>query len=165
MTLQTEIGVTLDQHFLVNRTVRVVTGDAAFTHGVVFENKRSLLGGMALGAGIVFSFEAAGAAFDGVTFVRIMAIGAAHFAGENWVAMGEAEFAALIEMALKAGFGRLAWINDGALAAAGLHVLAAGAMAAFAAEALGVLALNDELRVGGGVEIFDGIFVALCALF
>jgi len=33
-----EIRIALDEHFLVDRTVRIVTNDAAFAHGRVFED-------------------------------------------------------------------------------------------------------------------------------
>lgn len=43
VALETEVGVTLGQEFLMNRTVGLMAGDAAFTHGFVFEDERPRL--------------------------------------------------------------------------------------------------------------------------
>lgn len=53
MTFQTQVLVTGNEHFLVYAAMRVMAGGAAFTHRFVFENKRSLLRGMTLGAGLI----------------------------------------------------------------------------------------------------------------
>ena len=164
MALQAEISVALDEHLLVDRAVRVMAGGAALAHGVVFKNERSFLRCMACGAGFSFILETGCApAFDGVALVRVVALGAAHFAGEDGMAVRQAEFAAFIEMTLKAGFRRFAGIDDGAFGTTGLNVLAAGTVAALAAEAFGVFALDNELGVGSGVEALDGFLVALGA--
>ena len=80
VALEAEVGVALDEHFLVNGTVRVMAAGAAFTQGVVLKNERPFLRSVTRGAGFVFALETARAAFDGVTFVRVVAIGAAHLA-------------------------------------------------------------------------------------
>ena len=106
MAFQAEIGVALDEHFLVHRTMGTMANRAALTHGVVFENKRAFLGRVAFSAGFIFAFETTSAAtLDGVALVRVVALGAAHFSGEHRVAVRQAKLAALVEMALKTGFG------------------------------------------------------------
>ena len=161
MALQAEVGVALEEHFLINRAVWVMTRDAAFSHGVMFENKRAFLSRMTFGAGIAFTLEAAGAALNRVALMRVMTIGAAHLACHHGMAVRKTEFAALIEMALETGLRRFAWVDDRAFAAACSDVFAARTVTAFAALALGVFALNHELGVRGTVKILNGFFVAL----
>ena len=81
--------------------------DAAFLHRVVLESKRTLLRGVAARARIVGAFERGALALDHVTLVRVVAVTASHLAREHAVAVGEAELAALFEMALEARLGRL----------------------------------------------------------
>ena len=50
MAFQTKILVSLREHLVINRPVRIVTGGAAFTNRFVFEHIRSTLGRVALGA-------------------------------------------------------------------------------------------------------------------
>lgn len=143
----------------------VMAGGAAFAHGVMFENKGAFLSRVAFGAGFCFVFQTRSVAFDGVALVRIVTLGAAHLAGHDGVTVGEAELAALVEMALETRFGRLARVDDRAFAAASGDVLAARTVTAFTAEAFGVFALNHELGVRGAVEVLGGFFVALSAFF
>ena len=166
MAFQAEIGVALNEHFLVHRTMRAVARDAAFAHGVVFENEWTLLRRVAFGAGFILALESACAAtLDRIALVRIMAFRAAHFSGEHRMAVRQAELATLVEMALETSFGGFPRIYDGAFAAAGLHVFTAGTVAAFTAQALGVFTLNDESGVRCGVETLDRFLVALGAFF
>jgi hypothetical protein len=165
MALETEIGVTLDEHLLIHRTMWIVTSRAAFAHRVVLKNKWAFLGGVALGAGLSLVLETRAAALDGIAFVGVVTFGAAHFAGHHGMAVWEAEFAAFIEVAMEAGFGRLARIHDGAFASTRLDVFAAGAVAAFTAGAFGVFALNDEFGVCGVIKALYGFLVALRTFF
>ena len=106
MALEAEIGITLDEHLLVYRAVRVMADSASFDHGVMLEEEWALLGGMALCARLVGGFELGRAcAGHDVALVRIVAFGAGHLAGHDWVAVRQTELAALIEMALETGFG------------------------------------------------------------
>lgn len=54
MTLKTEIGVAGDEHLVVDRSVRVMTGGATFPHCFMLENKWPPLGGVALSARFMF---------------------------------------------------------------------------------------------------------------
>ena len=51
MTLQTKVGVSGREHLGVDRSVRAVTGGAAFAHGFVLEHMRASLCRMTLEAG------------------------------------------------------------------------------------------------------------------
>jgi hypothetical protein len=81
------------------------------------------------------------------------------------MAVGKAEFAAFVEMALETGFGRFAGVDDCTLCTAGIDVLAAGTVAAFAAGAFAVFALDHQAGVAGVVKSIDDFLVALCAFF
>lgn len=143
--------------------MRVVAGGAAFADGIVGEYERTALLGVALGAGFVLAVELGAAAFGGITLMRVMAIATGHFAREHGMAVWQGELGLLVEMALETGFGRLVGIDDGAWAAAGFDVLAARAVAGFAAHVDGILALGLELGVIRGLEVADEFFMALGA--
>src|SRR5687768_12752946 len=76
VTLQTEVGVALHQHLIVRRAVRIVAGGADFADGFVFENERAALRGVAFHAGVALAGDGGAAAFDGLAFVRVVAIAA-----------------------------------------------------------------------------------------
>ena len=88
MALQAEVGVAGDEHLLVHRAVRVVTGRAAFLHGPVFKDKGTFLGGVALRAGFVLAFHCGAAAFDGIARVNLVAIHAGNLPREHWMGAG-----------------------------------------------------------------------------
>ena len=164
MTPQTEVGVAGDEHPLVHRTVRAVAGNAAFAHGAVFINKRALLLRVATGAGLVLGLKIGAGPLDRIAAVRVVAVAAAHLAGENRVSMRQVEFAAFVEVTGEAGFGRLLRIDDGTAPAAGLHVLAARTMAGFAADVQPLGRLDGEACVRGVLEAVDNLAVAGGAL-
>lgn len=105
VALQTKGLVALREHALVDRAVRGVTGDTALAQGFMFENEWTALRGMTLEAGIVLAKEShpatldrlmpsGAAAFDCISLVRIVAIGAADFAFKNWMVMRQIELGA-----------------------------------------------------------------------
>ena len=163
VALEAEIGVALEQHLLVHRAMGIVASRASFAQGIVFKNEGPLLRGVAFGAGFVLVLETRAAAFDGIALVRIVAFGAAHLSRQNGMAVREAEFAALVEVALEACFRRTAGIDDRALGAAGLDVLAARAVTSLATEAFGGFTLHQEPGMSRVFETLDGFLVALCA--
>ena len=52
MAFQAECLISLGQHAVINRPVRLVAGETAFARGFMFKNKRSPLRGVALEAGL-----------------------------------------------------------------------------------------------------------------
>ena len=104
VTSEAEIGVAGDQHLLVDRAVRTVAGDAAFFHRAVFKDERTLLRGMAFGAGFILAFHRCAHAFNGVPGVDIMAIDAGNPARQYRVGIRQTEFSAFLEVAGKTGF-------------------------------------------------------------
>lgn len=152
MALETEVLVALHEHPCVHAAVRVVAGGAAFMHGLVFKDERSALSGVAARAGLVLRGELRATALDRVALVRVVAIGTTDFALRHGVMMRQAELTALVEMALEARLGRLAWIDDGVARPATLRVKAAGAVAGFAAHVQCVVALGDDPCVRRSVK-------------
>src|ERR1019366_6352031 len=69
-----EIGVAGDKHLGVDRAVRLAAGDTALLHRVVREDERTLLLGVALGAGVVLGLEVGPRAADGIAGMDIVAI-------------------------------------------------------------------------------------------
>ena len=64
VAFEAKIGVAGDEHLVVDSAVRVVTGGASFAHGLMLEDKRSALGGVALATGIVLGKQGRPAAAD-----------------------------------------------------------------------------------------------------
>ena len=55
VAFQTKVGIAFNEHFAVDRTVRIMTNDAAFTHGFMFKNKWPDLFAMTLRAILVLT--------------------------------------------------------------------------------------------------------------
>ena len=161
---QAEVGVAGDQHLVVHRAVRVVADGAALEHGIVPEEERALLGSVALRARLVRGLEVGATPFDDVALVRLMTIRASDLPGEDRVRVGEAKMAAFVEVALEAGLGRLARVDDGAPAAAGGNVDAARPVAGFAAGVADLGLGEVEAGVSGPVEVLRLVLMALGAL-
>ena len=87
--------------------------------------------------------------------MRIMALDAVHFSFEHGMVLGEVEFGLGIQMALQAGLGFLAGVDDEFLAtrlAAPGDMFAARAMAGFAAVLAGhpsLFRMQTRVRTGG----------------
>lgn len=165
MALEAEIDIALLQHLRVDRAMRIMAGGAALAHCIVLEDKGALLSSMALRAGFIFAGHVRATALYRAAAVGIMTFTASHLSSQDRMRMGKMEFAALIKMALEAGLGRLRRIHDTALAAAGLHVLAARTMAGLAAHSMFLLHIRaTKLRMGGSGKLGDLLSVAGCAL-
>jgi hypothetical protein len=110
--------------------MRRMAGHATFAERFVLENEWASLRGVTLETGFVLAqqghpaaFErlrqACSAPFDGVSFVRVMTVGATHFPFQDRMVMRQIEFRPDLQMALETGGRRFSRINDlGALAAA-----------------------------------------------
>ena len=106
------------------------------------------------------------AALDGVALMRVVAIGAAHFAFEHRMMMWELKRGAHFRVTCEAGIRRFARIdNEDVAATAGFHVQAARSVAAFATHALGVVALRFQARMRRRPKISHDGFVTRRAFF
>lgn len=94
-----------------------------------------------------------------------MAIAAAHFSIANGMGMGQLEPAFHFKVAGEAHLGISVRIDDRVTRTAGLIVQAAGTMAAFASDVLGVGTVRHQPRVRGAGEVFVHFPVALGAGF
>ena len=162
MAFDAEIYIPLSEHLVVNRAVDTVAGNATFTHCLVLKHVRLSLLAMALIAGIIGASHHHALWLVDILTMGIMAADAAHLAFLQWVVIGQIKLSFLIEMALKTCFRILAWIDyELALAAAGFHVEATGAMTAFAALAGDAFLIAGDLnpRVLGELEISDLLLV------
>jgi hypothetical protein len=135
---QAKIRIAFDEHFPIDRTVRVVADGAAFAQRLVFKNERPRLGLMTLRATLILRRHRESARrFENVAAVRIVAVGAIHVAFDDRMMLRQIEFRMNVEVTLKTGFGIFAGIDDEPRRAAGADVFAAGTVAGFAAALAG----------------------------
>ena len=162
---QAKIRVACDKHLLVDRAVGIVAGGATFAHRRMLENKRAHLVAMTLRAAFVLPRHRESVRrFQNVAAVRVMALHAIHVAFDHGMVLRQTEFRVDIEMALKAGCGVVVRIDDEFCAAAGLDVLAAGAVAGFAAglaDHRRIFKMDARVRAGG--KFPDKVRVAIRA--
>jgi hypothetical protein len=111
MAAKAKIGVASCKHLLVDRAMNGVAGRAAFAYGLVLENKRPALSGMALTASLGLGGEGCAAAFGGLAFVGTVTIGTGDFALEDRMVIWKIEFSAFIEMTGETNVGRFLWVN------------------------------------------------------
>jgi len=151
VTLEAKRGVSGRQHSLIHRTVRRVTSDTTFAHGVMLKYEWASLRSVTLETGFVARQEGESAAlhfllkiciapFDRITLVRVVAIGATHLAFQHRVMMRQLEAGSHFQVTLEAGLRIFQRVNDVAPAAAGFHMFATRYVARFAAHRLRVLA-------------------------
>lgn len=138
-------------------------------------NKRAALRGVALEAGFVSAQESKAAgfeglldiratAFDGDSLVRIMTIGATHFAFQHRVMMRQLELCAHFEVTLETSFRRFARIDDRTSPAACFNVQTARPVARLAAHVLCIFSFRLQSRVRSGAKVAHDLFVAGRAL-
>lgn len=163
MAAQAQRGVTRNEHSRVHAAVRVVAGGAAFAHRLMLEHERPELLGVALGADFILPHEFRPAALDDRAFVRIVAVAATDLAFEDGMVRGQMEFSLLVQMALETRLGRFARINDGFGSAAGRDVEAAGPVAGFTSDVLGVVAGGLQMIMGRALEVARDVLMALRA--
>src|SRR6185436_14415691 len=155
VALEAEIEVALDEQFRVNGTVRGVATRAAFPERAVFVNLGLGLLAMAFGARFVHPrhAEAQAGRFENVTAVRVMTLDAVHPAFGHGMVLGEIELGVRLEVAIVAGLGILAGIDDElAPATARGDVFAAGPVTGFTAGVTALRAFPMDPSVGAGGE-------------
>src|SRR6266498_5766571 len=140
MAFQAKRLISLVQHPLVDRAVGRMAHHTALTHRLVLVNKGAPLRSVALEASFVSAQESktaaferllniGPAAFDRDSLVRVVTIGATHFAFEHRVVVRQLECRANFQVTLETSFGRFPRINDRTSSAAGLNVQTPGAVA------------------------------------
>ena len=150
--------------------------DTTLAHCLVLINKRPALLCVTLEAGFVSGHESKAAspelllnvclrALAGDSFVRLMAIAAAHLAFKHRMMMRQLKRCANVQVTLETGVRRLSWIDDRTGAAARLDMQTPGTVTRFAAHVLGVVAFCLEASVSGCPEVAHDLFVAGRAFF
>ena len=156
MAAEAEVRIANGQQLGVDRPMRAVAAGAAFAQCGMFEYKRPRLCPMALGTGFVppCHREAAGRLHN-VQAMRVVALGAIHFAFRDRMMLGQVEFSVHIQMALKAGLRIFARVDDKFFASrsADRHVFTGRSVARFASVlSCGSGVGNTEPGVGTGGE-------------
>lgn len=105
VALEAQVLIPRPQHLLINGPMRVVAGDATFAGGFMFKHVGTDLLDVALDTGVVQRGETGPTLQDRLTGVRIVAVTAAHLAGEHGMRVGQGEFATFVQMALETGLG------------------------------------------------------------
>jgi len=136
VTLEAEIGVTIDQELLVDRSVRRMATRAAFPHGFVFEHEPSGLFLVALRT--ILTLEMQGqvpGGFANLSTVRIVTIHTVHFPFRHEMMIRHPKFRVGLQMAVEARGRILAGIHDEFVEAlpTGRDMSTARSMAGFAA--------------------------------
>jgi len=153
-----------------------MTDRATLTHCFVLIHKRAALLCVALEAGFVSAQECEPAGFERLlnicrraldrdSLVRLMTIGAAHFAFRHGMMVRQLECRANFQVTLETGFRRLSWIYNRTSSAAGFYVQTPSSVARLAAHILGVFSFCLQSRVGRCPEIPRDLFMAGCAFF
>ena len=133
MAFQTQRRVAFIQQALVDGSVRRMADGTTLAHRLVLIYKRAPLLRVTLEAGLIAAQESEAAgferllnvsppAFDGDSLVRIVAIGATHFAFQHRVVMRQLERRANFQVTLETGLGGLSWVYNGAGPTAGFDV-------------------------------------------
>ena len=165
MAAHAKIRIAVDEHFLVDRTVRSMTGDAAFAHRLVFKNKRARLVAMALCAAFIMPRHGQAARrFENIAAMGIVALPAIHVAFDDRVMLWQIKFRVDVEVTLKTGRRVLARVDDEPGAAAGLDVFAARPVTGFAAglaDHRRIVRMNPRVRASG--KLSDDVLVTVRA--
>lgn len=161
VAFQAEIGIPLGEHLGIDGTMRFVTGGAAFPCGFMLENEGTTLGLMATNTGFVAAVGGRCRASQCPALVRMMAVTAGHLAIFNRMMMRQLELSPFVQMALKAGLGRFARIDNRVAGTTGLCVETAWSVTGFAAHVFAVFALRNQFCVIRSDEILHELFMTL----
>ena len=188
MAFYTQGRIAFIQQTLVDGPVRRMANGATLAQCLMLVDKRAALLCVTLearfvfaqerkAAGLEFLLNICGRAFNRDSLVRVVTVGAAHFAFEHRMMMRQCEGRAYFQMTLETRLRRFSRIYDRAGAATGFDVQTPGPVAGFAAHvrnllpslaalfaALSAALTYDNLlglqsRMGGRPEIAHDLFV------
>ena len=165
MALETERGIALGEHLLIDGAVRLVAGQTPFPRGLVFIDKRAALDRMTFEAGFILRHRRCPSGYDGRALVRIMAVIAAHFPFRHRMMVRQTEAGLHFQVALETGLGRFAGIDNRVARAARFIVDAARPVARLAPDIRGIGSRGPQPGVDCGGEIPRDVLVALGAAF
>ena len=150
--------------------------NASLTHCFVLIDKRAALLCVTFKAGFVSAHKSKAAGSELLlnicwgtlsrdSFVRFMAIAAAHLALEHRMMMGQLKRCANVQVTLETSVRRLSRIDDRARFAASLDVQTPRSVARLATHVLRIFPFRLQSRVSGRPEVAYDLFVACCAFF
>lgn len=162
MTAQAQVGIAGHQHLVVDGAVRAVTDGAAFPQRLVLEDPGTALLLVTAVAGSVMLTDQGPFGHHDILAVRAVAVVATDALLTGGVVILQAEETLHFTMALEADSGILPGIDDGlALAAAGGHMQASGAMTGFTTKHLLTIRQGDaQLGMASELEILHRIGMA-----
>jgi len=171
MALYTEGRVTFVQQSLINGAVRRMTNDATLSYRLMLINKWAALLCVTFEAGFVSSQESKATrselllnirldALGRDSFVRFVAIAAAHLAFKHRMMMRQLKRRTNIQVTLETSVGRLSRIDDCTSAAASLNVQTPGPVARLATHILCIFSFGLEAGMSGCPEVAHDLFVA-----
>ena len=166
MALQTQVRVTLHEHFPIDRTMRRMADDASLAHGFMFENKRAGLFAVTLPATFILSRHGQAAlCFENIFAVRVVALKAIHVPFVHCVALRQTKFRLYLQMAMVASrriFSRIYY--EFAATAPRFDVLAGRPVTRFATgPTLHLRGLDVDARMGTDREDASDIRMAFIA--
>ena len=128
---QAQVSVTLGQHFLMNRPVRLMAGRATVLHALVDKNKRAGLLSVALSALLILARQSEPPGLlENLTAMGIMTVDTVHLSLQNGMMLGKTKLGVFLLVAVQAGLRIAAGIvNKHSLASSGDDVLASRAVA------------------------------------
>lgn len=169
MATQAERLVACDQQHRIDAAVRVVASGAAFTNGLMFKHEGTRLRDVAPGADFVGRHKPSPAALAAIgdrrAFMWIVTVTASDFALDNGVVRRQIKLCPLVEMALETCLRRLARIDNRLRRTARGHMQAAGPVARFTPDILGVVTGRLQAKMGRGGEAFGDVLMASLASF
>lgn len=157
MAFQAQVIVTLDQHLIRDRPVRLMADRATFAQRFMMENHRTRLLAMAFSAAFIHARHAcrwphtqrsAMRRFKNIGSMRIVALDAIHPAFEHGVMLRQLELRVNIHMARETRFRIAPGIHDELASASSLHMQAARPVTGFTSSGIGVWgAIDMQTRV------------------
>jgi hypothetical protein len=169
MAFQAEIIVSLDQHFGIDRAMRLMADRAAFAERLVFESMNLRLFPVTLRTRLIEAPHGQTASWlHDVHPVRVVALHAIHLSFEHRVMLGQIEFSVRLQMAIEAGRRIFAGIMNEPSPAADGHMPAARTVTRFAAGQLAhvgsfIMQTSVRTRREGACDLrmaFEAGFVA-----
>lgn len=142
---QAEIGIVLNEHFAIDRAVRIVANGAAFAHCLVFKHEWPRLVLMTLRATFVqLRHRESARAFENIAAVRVVALNAIHRAFDHGMMPRQREIGVNPDVTLKARRRIFSGIDD-EFGVAGFGVAAAWSVTGFATDVGGAGGLPVHL--------------------
>src|SRR5829696_7505134 len=100
MAFETKIRVAGFEHLVIDGSVRIMAGGAAFAHRFVLENKRAALSGVAIAAGVVLGEQGSSPAADSRSLVGVVTIAATDLSIQHRMAVGQLKLPLFVEVTL-----------------------------------------------------------------